>query len=235
MTNEMNYFDSLMRNNENNGAIEYIDVKKVYDNPLNKGREIALIDELVDNLLQNGLQQPIIVKKEADDHFTIISGHRRTLALRKIIAEGKGYLFNGKEIYGNIPCVITKIEDPLDEELAVLVGNAHSDDSKEEKKRRCIALEDLYFKRKDKGFMDGEKRKWISSMSGFSERSVSNYLKESKSEKKNDKNEFDRFYETLKRLSSYKYKVDLEGVDPKIMTEIKRMFKDVKGIIYPRD
>ena len=66
MTNEMNYFDSLMRNNENNGAIEYIDVKKVYDNPLNEGREIALIDELVDNLLQNGLQQPIIVKKEAD-------------------------------------------------------------------------------------------------------------------------------------------------------------------------
>lgn len=231
---DYNYLESLMRNESaDKGSIEFIDIDLICENRLNEGREINGIEELAENIKENGLQQPVIAKKD-NDHYTLISGHRRSRAVRLLTESGNAYQFADKEIKGKIPCVIVSITDELDEQLAIIVGNDHSDDSKKEKIRRCVALEEIYFKRKERGHDDGEKRKWIAKQSGYSERSVTNYLKDNRSDSKSEKSDFDRFYETLKRLSSYKGKVDIADVDPKIINEVKRMMKDVKEIVYPR-
>lgn len=238
MTNEMNYLNSLMSNAASANDVKEIPLDNILENPLNKDREISSIDELSEIIKEKGLQQPVVVKKVSEYEFMLISGHRRTRAIRKLTSEGHSYEFNSHKIFAKVPALVVSFDDPLDEELAVLVGNNHNDDTKKEKIRRCHELSILFAKRKEKGLEDGEKRKWIAKQSGFSERSVSNYLKEFEEEKHSlpkTNTDFDRFYTTLKKLASYKGRVDIKEVDPKLLIEMRNWFKDAKAILYPKD
>lgn len=49
------------------------------------------IDDLADNIRTFGLMEPLIVRQNASGRYTLISGHRRRLALKKIAEEAENY------------------------------------------------------------------------------------------------------------------------------------------------
>lgn len=79
--------------------IEYIDIDLIDDDP-NNFYEISELDSLAANIELIGLQQPIRVRANPNDpgRVTIVSGHRRRAAIRKLVADGRDDL-------REIPCI----------------------------------------------------------------------------------------------------------------------------------
>lgn len=70
--------------------IEYIDIDLIDGDP-NNFYELSEIDALAANIELIGLQQPLRVRTSAEDpsRVTIVSGHRRREAIRKLVADGR--------------------------------------------------------------------------------------------------------------------------------------------------
>ncbi len=79
--------------------IEYLNIGALHDDP-NNFYSLDGIEELAGNIEFAGLQQPIRVRR-ADEGggYTIVSGHRRAAAIRKIVADGN-------EAFREVPCII---------------------------------------------------------------------------------------------------------------------------------
>ena len=79
--------------------IEYIGIGQLHDDP-NNFYSLDGIDALAGNIEFAGLQQPIRVRRADDgDGYTIVSGHRRAAAIRKIVADGN-------ESFREVPCIV---------------------------------------------------------------------------------------------------------------------------------
>ena len=70
--------------------IEYIDIDLIDSDPANF-YELSEIDSLAANIETVGLQQPLRVRDNPDaaGHVTIVSGHRRRAAIRKLVEAGR--------------------------------------------------------------------------------------------------------------------------------------------------
>ena len=116
--------DSL--NEAAKGRVVAIDYYLLKENKLNDIYLQEDIDLLKENIEEFQLSQPIIVRKNADNSYTILSGHRRYKACKKIFAENKSLFFFDKEYINQIPCIVDnkqyKSED--DEFLAIVSSNA---------------------------------------------------------------------------------------------------------------
>ena len=77
--------------------IEYIDIDQIDDDPKNF-YELSGLDELAANIELIGLQQPLRVRSGESGRVTIISGHRRRAAIRKLVDDGRDDL-------RRIPCI----------------------------------------------------------------------------------------------------------------------------------
>lgn len=86
------------------------EIEEVIPNPENfystRHEDIELLAE---NIFENGILHDLVCYKDGN-RYTLISGHRRYMALRKLITEGKQYRFHGMDITGKVP--ITLIENP---------------------------------------------------------------------------------------------------------------------------
>lgn len=86
------------------------------------------VDSLVDSILLDGLQSPLVVSQRSEDDYVIISGHRRFKALQQIrdgglqIPEGK--LFASDINAGKVPCLINHYGSELEAELALIRANS---------------------------------------------------------------------------------------------------------------
>lgn len=71
--------------------IEYIGLDKLHDDP-NNFYSLDGIEELAENIEFAGLQQPVRVRRDAEHsgEYIIVSGHRRTAAMRKIVEADGG-------------------------------------------------------------------------------------------------------------------------------------------------
>lgn len=67
--------------------------------------------------LSGGIEQNLIVKPEAHGKYEVIAGHRRRLAVLKLVAEGK-------EEYRKVPCRIKKESDEIRDKLALIFTNS---------------------------------------------------------------------------------------------------------------
>ena len=67
------------------------------------------IDLLAGNIYENGILHDLVCYKD-ENRYTLISGHRRYMAMQKLISEGKQYKYHGMDITGKVP--ITLIENP---------------------------------------------------------------------------------------------------------------------------
>lgn len=80
--------------------IEYIGLDKLHDDP-NNFYSLDGIEELSENIEFAGLQQPVRVRRDAEHsgEYIIVSGHRRTAAMRKIVEDGN-------KAFETVPCIV---------------------------------------------------------------------------------------------------------------------------------
>ena len=78
--------------------------------------QLSRIDELAENIRFAGLQQPLRVR-EAEDGYTILSGHRRFAAIRALAKEG--------EDWESVPCIIDRsMDSPEMQEFKLILANS---------------------------------------------------------------------------------------------------------------
>jgi len=140
----------------NSGTVELIPAEQIHPNDKNF-YDICDLDGLIDAILMDGLQAPLIVNKKAEGYYEIISGHRRFEALKKIIAEKlpirEGKLFASDIAAGYIPCLVNRYDNELQAELALI--RANSDNrvlSSAEKAKQVERVEMLLYQLKEQGY-----------------------------------------------------------------------------------
>lgn len=97
--------------------IEYIDIDLLDDDP-NNFYSLRGLDELADNIATIGLQQPIRVRNGEGGRTVIVSGHRRTAAIRKLVEDGRSDL-------REVPCIRERgASSPALQELRLIYANS---------------------------------------------------------------------------------------------------------------
>ena len=86
--------------NDGRERIEYIGLDRLHDDP-NNFYSLDGIEELAENIEFAGLQQPVRVRRDAErsGEYIIVSGHRRTAAMRKIVEDGN-------KAFEAVPCIV---------------------------------------------------------------------------------------------------------------------------------
>lgn len=126
--------------------IEYIDVDLLDGDPGNF-YELRDLDSLADNIATVGLQQPIRVRDGENGHVVIVSGHRRTAAIRKLVEEGRTDL-------REVPCIRERGEaSPALQELRLIYANSSTRDlSSAEISRQAEKVRELLYQLQEEGY-----------------------------------------------------------------------------------
>lgn len=126
--------------------IEYIDVDLLDSDPGNF-YQLSDLDGLADNIATIGLQQPIRVRSGENGHVVIVSGHRRTAAIRKLVKEGRTDL-------REVPCIReTDDASPALRELRLIYANSSTRDlSAAEIGRQAEKVRELLYQLKEEGY-----------------------------------------------------------------------------------
>lgn len=152
-----------------------IEYDKLIPNPKNDTYSIENIDELADSIEDSGLLQNLVVKQiPGTDTYSIIVGHRRREAIRKIVEE------RGNEDFRMVDCyVIPKDEDELMTELKLHTSNLESRElSPFEKMSAVSELKRIYAELKASGKMNikGRVRDIIANDMGLKTTQVQKYM-----------------------------------------------------------
>ena len=126
--------------------IEYIDVNLLDSDPGNFYK-LSDLDGLADNIATIGLQQPIRVRSGENGHVVIVSGHRRTAAIRQLVKEGRTDL-------REVPCIReTDDASPALRELRLIYANSSTRDlSAAEIGRQAEKVRELLYQLKEEGY-----------------------------------------------------------------------------------
>ena len=126
--------------------IEYIDVDLLDSDPGNF-YQLRDLDGLADNIATIGLQQPIRVRSGENGHVVIVSGHRRTAAIRQLVKEGRTDL-------REVPCIReTDDASPALRELRLIYANSSTRDlSAAEIGRQAEKVRELLYQLKEEGY-----------------------------------------------------------------------------------
>lgn len=161
----------------NSSNFKFVDINKIIENPFNDGRQNEEnIQNIKESIEQAGLLNALIVVPEKDKYM-LISGHARLKALKELNV----YTFNGVAHYTDeVPVFINNsISSTLEKNLNVIRANGQKDETVEDKietTKKVLEIYNIY--RKDGRFTEKEnKRHFISTITGYSESSVKNYLK----------------------------------------------------------
>ena len=149
--------------------IEYIDLDRIDGDPDN-GYSLADIEQLADNIQTVGLLQPLRLRPGTAGRYVVSSGHRRRLALRRLVQDGD-------ERFRRVPCIVDRDgASPALQELRLLYGNANnraktSADLAQEARR----VESLLVRLKGEGFQfRGRTRTMVARLLQVSETRVAN-------------------------------------------------------------
>lgn len=158
------------------------------------------IEQLAENIAETGLLHPIMLYKKDDGKYMILSGERRYRAM----------LFNyenGDERWEEVPAIITI--QKFDERLLkryIRRGNANRESLSVDIKLALVkeSLEDYQISKENNEIKTGTlKRDWIAMDTGFSPRSVQNYLNllndehKEKSKKNSNPSQFKELQDSL--------------------------------------
>lgn len=126
--------------------IEYIDVDLLDSDPGNF-YELRDLDGLADNIATIGLQQPIRVRDGENGHATIVSGHRRVAAIRKLVEDGRTDL-------REVPCIREKGDaSPALRELRLIYANSSTRMlSSPEISQQVEKVRELLYQLKEEGY-----------------------------------------------------------------------------------
>ena len=196
--------DSL--NEASKGKIKAIDTWLIKENKLNDIYSQDDIDVLKENIKEFQLSQPLVVRKNSDNSYTLISGHRRFKACKAIFDEGNKLYYFDKEFINQIPCVIdSKVYRNEDDEfLAIVSSNAARALSPDERKKIYLKLKEIY----DRKCVNGEKpkgreRETIAAWMGVTDRTIQNYKKQADKEHVQQQNNSGKILKKLNGIERY--------------------------------
>ena len=172
------------QNEEDKGRITFADISMIHPNPLNKA-SMSEIESLAENIKQEGLLQPLVVKITKIDgefEYYIHTGHRRFEAIKKVIAEQGFYKYMGRELKVKVPCIELRedFQDDVDEQVSLMRSNSYRHYDKEERRAVVQQAHDLYEQLVASGRRPvGRERDWISEVTGISVSLVGSILADS--------------------------------------------------------
>ena len=177
------------------------------------------IEELARNISECGLLHPIMLYRKADGRYMILSGERRYRAMCLNYE-------NGDERWEEVPAIIKTQELTMREiKRFVRRGNANRESLSKELKMRIVKESLIDFQQtKADGLIPAGmlKRDWIAMDTGFSARSVQDYLHmlEERPDKKNKQEQPSR-YEDIQNSMNDVLKLPVKITDKQISIKIK--------------
>lgn len=152
-----------------------IDIDDIHPNELNI-MSTEDIDELAESIKKNGLINPLKVYKNNNGSYELLGGHRRWLAIKKIVDEDDDF-------DPEVNCIVlSRPDDKLREQMQIIQDNAQRDMTSEDKKNLFQKLNDIFDTAEAEGnyaVTGGQtKSNWISVNLGVSQRTVQRWLKE---------------------------------------------------------
>lgn len=153
--------------NVNKLNLQYIDYRDIEKNEKNFF-DISKIESLAEDILENGLEKPVLVVK-TNRGFRIVDGERRFTAMKYNIDHSKT-----QNIY--IPCIIREIEDEDTIEKRLILANLMNREITPGEKLKAIErLEELYQKEKVENKLPKRIRTLIAEATGLKETQVGTY------------------------------------------------------------
>ena len=139
------------------------------------------IDELAESIHKDGLLNPLKVYKNEDGTYELFGGHRRYLALKKLVDEDDDF-------DPEVSCIVYKRPaDELRERLQIIQDNAQRDMTQEDRKKLFIELNNIFDTAEAEGnhaIGDGRsKSNWIAIKLGVSQRTVRRWIASLKGKK----------------------------------------------------
>lgn len=136
------------------------------------------IDELAESIHKDGLLNPLKVYKNEDGTYELFGGHRRYLALKKLVDEDDDF-------DPEVSCIVYKRPaDELRERLQIIQDNAQRAMTQDDRKKLFIELNNIFDTAEAEGnhaIGDGRaKADWIAVKLGISKRTVFRWLKDKK-------------------------------------------------------
>ena len=134
------------------------------------------IDELAESIHKDGLLNPLKVYKNDDGTYELFGGHRRYLALKKLVDEDDDF-------DPEVSCIVYKRPaDELRERLQIIQDNAQRDMTQDDRKKLFVELNNIFDTAEAEGnhaIGDGRaKADWIAVKLGISKRTVFRWLKD---------------------------------------------------------
>lgn len=179
------------------------------------------IEQLAQNIKECGLLHPITLYRKKDGRYMILSGERRYRAM-------KWNYENGDERWEEVPAII-KATELNEREIRRLLrrGNANRESLPKELKIEIVkeSLADYLKSKSDGTIKPGTlKRDWISMDTGFSSRSVQDYLNliennSNKDAKKKNTSCYDDIQKSMKSVLKLPVKITEKQVSIKIKDE----------------
>ena len=154
------------------------------------------IDELAESIHKDGLLNPLKVYKNEDGTYELFGGHRRYLALKKLVDEDDDF-------DPEVSCIVYKRPaDELRERLQIIQDNAQRDMTQDDRKKLFIELNNIFDTAEAEGnhaIGDGRSKSgWIAVKLGVSQRTVRRWIaslegkKEASAEEKSDEKTEDK-------------------------------------------
>lgn len=128
-------------------SITYLPLDSLDSNPGNF-YELRDVDKLADNISVARLQQPILVRAGKElGRYTIVSGHRRTAAIRLLAEEDP-------DRWAEVPCIIeTDTVSPYLQQLRLIYANANTrNKTAAEISEEAVQVEELLYRLKEEGY-----------------------------------------------------------------------------------
>lgn len=164
----LNEASKAMQTSQNFNVIP-IELNLIDPSEDNEGMSLDDIDELAQSILDNGLDQNLVVVRATNGRFTLLSGHRRRLALLKLVEQGHTQ-------YSNVPCLVKdldsvnlNISQQGKEKFALLTTNIQRRNNTVSDNLKLMQLADEVFEEmKASGQSIGKRREWIAETLGIS-------------------------------------------------------------------
>lgn len=147
--------------------VQYIEYEKLKPNPVNtKYYKTDDIEVLADSILDKGLIQPLTVVSDGDGTYTIISGHRRYLAIKFI----NDNVLSDK--FKSVPSIIRDIKTELEKEELLIDGNLWNRNKTDAERAKEIAGKKAILEQRKKNgeYIPGRIMSIIANEIGISER-----------------------------------------------------------------
>lgn len=109
--------------------------------------DVSKLGTLADSIAMDGLQQPLVVTPGQDGRYTVISGHRRRAAIRKLVEE------DGREDLRRVPCLVRAYKSQALAELQLIMANSTARVlTSAEVMHQAKRMEELLYQLKEEGY-----------------------------------------------------------------------------------